>query len=60
MNGFKVDEKHLVKWKKNKNNSKSVINIKTGEEFPNAKKVWEIYFIEYVSYKGFNYWMRKK
>jgi hypothetical protein len=60
MYGFKVAEEHLVKWRKNKNNTKSVINIKTGEEFPNSKKLWESYFSDFVSYKGFNYYMRKK
>lgn len=60
MTGFKVDEKHLKKWRRNKNNTKEVINVKTGEEFPNAKLLWESYYKENISYKGFNYWMRKK
>lgn len=60
MTGFKVDEKHLKKWRTNKNNTKVVINVKTGEEFPNAKQLWETYFKQNITYKGFNYWMRKK
>jgi hypothetical protein len=60
MTGFKVAEEHLVKWRKNKNNTKSVINIKTGEEFPNAKALWRQHFEDLVSYQGFNYWLRRK
>ena len=60
MTGFKVDKKHLVKWTKNKNNTKSVINVKTGEEFPNAKEVWRRYFKDDITYSSFNYYMRGK
>ena len=60
MTGFKVKEEHLVKWKKNKNNTKSVINIITGEEFPNAKEVWKKYFSDEITYSSFNYYMRGK
>ena len=58
MTGFKIDEIHLKKWKQNKNNTKSVINVKTGEEFSNAKKVWETYFKDDITYSSFNYYMR--
>lgn len=60
MTGFKVKEEHLVKWRKNKNNSKSVINVKTGEEMPNAKAVWKKYFQNDITYSSFNYYMRGK
>jgi hypothetical protein len=60
MTGFKVDKKHLVKWTKNKNNSKKVINVKTGEEFPNSKEVWKKYFQNEITYSSFNYYMRGK
>jgi hypothetical protein len=58
--GKKVKKEHLVKWTKNKNNSKMVINIKTGEEFPTAKGVWKKYFQNEITYSGFNYYMRGK
>jgi hypothetical protein len=60
MTGFKVSEEHLIKWRKNKNSSKSVINIKTGEEFSNAKEVWRKYFRNEITYSSFNYYMRGK
>jgi hypothetical protein len=56
--GKKVKKEHLVKWTKNKNNSKMVVNIKTDEEFSNAKKVWETYFKDDITYSNFNYYMR--
>lgn len=60
MTGFKIDEKHLEKWRRNKNNTKAVINVKTGEEFPNAKEVWKKYFKDKITYSSFNYYMRNK
>jgi leucyl aminopeptidase (aminopeptidase T) len=60
MTGYKVPAEHLVKWTKNKNNTKSVINVKTGEEFPNAKAAWKKYFKDEITYSSFNYYMRGK
>jgi hypothetical protein len=60
MKGFKVADKHLEKWRRNKNNTKLVVNVKTGEEYPNAKEVWKIYFSTKITYSTFNYYMRGK
>jgi hypothetical protein len=58
--GRKISKFHLKKWSNNKNNTKAVVNIKTGEEFSNAKMVWNLYFKDSVSYSGFNCWLRNK
>ena len=60
MIGYKFDKKHLLKWSKNKNNTKSVVNVKTGEEFANSKQVWQKYFSTQITYSSFNYYMRGK
>lgn len=58
--GRKVKKEHLKKWKKNKNNSKEVINIKTGETRTNAKQLWREKFKGDISYSAFNYYLRGK
>jgi len=58
--GRKVKEEHLYKWRKNKNNSKCVINIITGEKYENAKKLWKDKFKDDITYSAFNYYLRGK
>lgn len=58
--GKKVKPQHLVKWTKNKNNSKVIVNIKTGEEFSNSKQLWKDRYSVYVTYSAFNYYLRGK
>jgi hypothetical protein len=57
--GRKVDEKYLVKWSKNKNNSKEIINTQTGETYTNAKQLWRDKFTS-ITYSAFNYYLRGK
>lgn len=58
--GKKVKPQHLIKWTKNKNNSKVIVNIKTGEEFGNSKQLWKERFETYITYSAFNYYLRGK
>ena len=58
--GRKVKPEHLVKWARNKNNCKSLINIVTGEEFKSAKECWRVKFNNDITYSAFNYYMRGK
>lgn len=57
--GKKVKPEHLVAWKRNKNNSKKVINIKTGEIYLNAKQVWKEKYSDYIGYAAFNLYVNK-
>lgn len=58
--GRKVKKEHLIKWSKNKNNSKIIINIKTGERFLNSKELWRQKFSTEITYSAFNYYLRGK
>lgn len=58
--GRKVDKKHLIKWSQNKNNSKVIVNVKTGEKFNNAKELWRDRFETQITYSAFNYYLRGK
>ena len=50
--GKKVKQEHLVAWHKNKNNSKEVVNVVTGEVLSNAKMLW-LRNYSYISYACF-------
>lgn len=58
--GRKIKPEHLVKWTKNKNNSKVVVNEVTGEEYTNAKQLWRDRFSDDITYSAFNYYLRGK
>ena len=58
--GKKVKPQHLIKWTKNKNNSKVIVNIKTGETFTNSKQLWRDKFETQITYSAFNYYLRNK
>jgi hypothetical protein len=58
--GKKVDKKHLIKWTKNKNNSKKVINIVTGETFNNAKELWRNKFVDEIGYSSVSAYLSNK
>jgi len=58
--GKKVKPEHLVKWTRNKNNSKKIINIKTGETYSNSKQLWRDKFSDQITYSAFNCYLRKK
>ena len=58
--GRKVKPEHLVKWTKNKNNSKVIVNEVTGEEYTNAKQLWRERFSSDITYSTFNYYLRGK
>jgi len=50
--GKKVKQEHLVAWHKNKNNSKEVVNVVTGEVLSNARMLW-LRNYTYISYSCF-------
>ena len=56
--GRKVKPAHLVKWTRNKNNSKRIINTKTQEIYSNAKQLWRDKFQSDITYSAFNYYLR--
>ncbi len=58
--GRKIKPEHLLKWKKNKNNSKKIIHKITGEIYLNSKKLWREKFSNQITYSAFNYYLRKK
>ena len=58
--GRKISKHHLKKWSKNKNNSKTIVNVATGEEFNNAKQLWRERYSTDIGYSAFNYYLRKK
>ena len=60
MIGYKFDKKHLVKWSKNKNNSKQIIHTQTGETYTNSKQLWRDKFQTEITYSAFNYYLRGK
>ena len=58
--GRKVKSEHLIKWNKNKNNSKNVINVITGEVYSNSKQLWREKYSDQITYSAFNYYLRNK
>ena len=58
--GRKVSKEHLIKWSNNKNNSKSIKNLITGETFNNSKQLWKDRFSTDITYSAFNYYLRGK
>lgn len=58
--GRVVEEKHLKKWRKNKNNSKKIVHSETGEVYSNAKQLWRERYQDTISYSAFNYYLRGK
>jgi hypothetical protein len=58
--GRKVKSEHLIKWTKNKNNSKNVINVITGEVYSNSKQLWREKYSDQITYSAFNYYLRNK
>jgi hypothetical protein len=58
--GKKVKPEHLIKWSKNKNNSKQIIHTQTGETYTNAKQLWRDRFSTTITYSAFNYYLRGK
>lgn len=58
--GKKISEEHLLKWRKNKNNSKIIVNSITNETYTNAKQLWKDNFSTEITYSAFNYYLRGK
>jgi hypothetical protein len=58
--GKKVKPEHLVKWSKNKNNSKIIVNTITGQIYTNSKQLWREKFESDITYSAFNYYLRGK
>jgi hypothetical protein len=58
--GKKISEEHLQKWRKNKNNSKVIVNSITNETYANAKQLWKDRFSNQITYSAFNYYLRGK